>query len=551
MLEFTNIRLELDDLLTTEEGNLSDILCTRITRQLHLPPHYLKHAHLVKRSVDARKKKDVHFLASCSVRLSVPEDTIIEQVHERYVRKTVVPNIKIEPYQGPEPVLQPVVVGGGCAGLFATYTLAAAGLKPILIERGSEVTKRIQDIKTFNLTGNLNPESNVQFGAGGAGTFSDGKLNTSTRSPLHAIVLQVLVEMGAPRDILIQAKPHIGSDYLERVVAHLTNHLKELGAELYFDTCLEELVCDSRGHITAVKARSYRDDKTEHLTIPATHVILATGHSARGVFEHLNELNVALERKTFSMGFRIEHRQHMINKSQYGDFANHPALWSAEYKLVQHLPSKRSAYSFCMCPGGEVVAATSEINGVCTNGMSLYARDQVNANAGLLVNVEPTDLDDDCVLAGMLLQRRCEQEAFALGEGAYKAPAQTVGDFLRGVASQSAGSVVPSYSRGVTWTNLEHSLPEHIIVSIRQALPLLGKKLKGFDRADAVLTGVETRSSSPLRIVRDRETCESLSHKGLYPCGEGAGYAGGIMSAATDGIRCAQAVMTSLRDNKS
>lgn len=439
-----------------------------------------------------------------------------------------------------------VVVGAGCAGLFCALWLAYCGLKPLLLERGGAAEQRKQAIETFIATGILNPESNIQFGIGGAGTYSDGKLNTGTKSPYHRLILQTFVEAGAPEHILWDAKPHIGSDILPRVVTHIVAKIRALGGEVRFMTKLDRLEC-TLGHVRGVHVVHTADTLQKEEYIPCSQVVLACGHSARDTYRMLNATGIYLEQKTFAIGYRIEHAQRMINAVQYGDATRAELLGSADYKIAVHLSQNNNAFSFCMCPGGYVVAATSEVNHVVTNGMSLSARAGANACAGWLSNVCPENLASNDVLAGMHLQDTIEKQAFELGCGGYKAPAQLVGDFLQDCASSGQGSVTPTYPLGVTWTNVARCMPDYIIANLREGLLRAETKFKGFASADAVLTGVETRSSAPVRIVRDAVSLQSLSTQGLYPCGEGAGYAGGIMSAATDGIRVAQKISDAYR----
>ena len=490
----------------------------------------------------------MHFILSFRVELTTPrlEQEALDSVAERDRPRIRMVDGEAPSFPSPAseaPKERPVVVGAGCAGLFAALTLAEAGLKPLLIERGDPALRRSRAIELFLKERILDPESNIQFGLGGAGTFSDGKLNTGTKNPVHRLILETFVEAGAPRDILWDAKPHIGSDILPAVVTNISQRIEQLGGTVRYRTKLIDIRTDASGAITGIDVQSPRDTASE--TIVTKHLILACGHSARDVFELLKTHNVALAQKTFAMGVRIEHPQRDIDRAQYGPSAGHPALGAAPYKLVAHLPNDRSVFSFCMCPGGQVVAASSEQGYLCVNGASLNARDGRNANAALLVNVTPDDLPSDDPLAGIELQRACEQTAYRLGGSNWNAPAQLVGDFLAGRASTAPGKVKPTYPLGVTWTAIDEALPQHIVESLRLGIPLLGKKLRGYDRPDAVLTGVETRSSSPVTVTRDR-ACHATSTPGLYPCGEGAGYAGGIMSAATDGIRCAEALIADL-----
>lgn len=549
MLEISEIPCSLKQGAT--EASCLDVCKREAARLLRCDPKTFRSVTLHRKSIDARKKAQVHFTLSARFEVdpALDELELIESVSTRDARRVRVVDFSEPTFEHGftrsshnEPHPQPIVVGAGCAGLFAALTLAEAGLFPLLIEMGDDAERRTDAVARFNATGELDPASNIQFGLGGAGTFSDGKLNTGTKNPLHRLVLRTLVEAGAPRNILWDAKPHIGSDVLPTVVTHMIDRIRSCGGTVRFRTKLVDIKMDEQGKIAGITVE--HGGQREHL--PASHIILACGHSARDVFELLLSRNVSLARKTFAMGVRIEHLQVDIDKALYGTAAGHPSLGAAPYSLVAHLKNGRSLFSFCMCPGGEVVAAASEPGGVVTNGASLNARSGRNANAALLVNIEPADLPGNDPLAGMRLQRTCEQRAFELGGGAYRAPAQTVGDFLSRQPSTGHGRIKPTYPRGVTWGSLEGILPTHVIETLREGIPVLGRKLKGFDDPDAVLTAPETRSSSPVTVVRDRATCVSISTPGLYPCGEGAGYAGGIMSAATDGIRCAQALLSTL-----
>ena len=553
MIEIANLTVALGD-AEADEGAEEAALRRLACRRLGVSPQALSSFELRRRSVDARKRRDVRlvYTVRLSLRDAEAEGRALARLRRRHADKNGRQVSEGEPYRLPERLglacpRRPVVVGAGCAGLFCALSLAEAGLSPILVERGEDATRRRAAIRRFEETGELDPESNVQFGLGGAGTFSDGKLATGTKSPAHRIVLETLVEAGAQRRILWDAKPHIGSDVLPTVVTNLLARIEDLGGEVR----LGERVYDV--DTTGGRVRSVTLSRTDRATgmvveevVPADDVVLATGHSARDVYDLLARRGVALERKTFAMGVRIEHLQSMVDRSQYGPVAGHPALDPASYKLVAHLPSGRSAFSFCMCPGGYVVAAASEPGGVVTNGMSLSARDGQNANAGFLANVFPEDLPGDDVLAGVELQRSCERAAFEAGGGGYVAPAQLVGDFLRGVPSTAGGDVLPTYPRGVAWGDVATCLPDYIAQTLREAIPVMDRYLHGFATEDAVLTGVETRSSSPVRVTRGTEL-QSVSCAGLWPCGEGAGYAGGIMSAATDGLRVAEALVASLR----
>jgi hypothetical protein len=427
------------------------------------------------------------------------------------------------------------VVGAGPGGLFCALALARCGARPILLERGRNVERRTEDVERFWETGTLDPESNVQFGEGGAGAFSDGKLNTGTRDMRHRFILETLTAHGAPESILCDAKPHVGTDYLRKVLINLRQELTELGCDIRFGHRLTGLELKD-GHVAALEVNSPEGS----YRLPAENVVLALGNGARDTFEMLHAAGVPMEPKPLAVGVRIEHRQADIDLAQYKSMAGHPRLPASSYKLSCHLENGRGVFSFCVCPGGEVVAAASEANQVVTNGMSEFARARENINGALLVNVTPEDFGGDSPLAGIEFQRRLERAAYALGGGGYLAPAQRVEDFLAGRPSAGSGRVKPSYRPGVTWTDLRGCLPPFVSGAIAEALPILGRKLRGYNAPDAVLTAVETRSSSPVRIPRDGTYQSSLP--GLYPCGEGAGYAGGILSAAADGMRCAEQI---------
>lgn len=521
MIIVRNIRMDLTD----PEENLR----SRVARKLRIREDEIREVRMIRRSLDARKKQDIHYICSASVILSGSEERLIRDGKaQRYEKKEYkIPQVRSD--------TRPVIVGFGPAGIFAALILARAGLRPIVIEQGADADTRARARDEFVHGGALDPECNVQFGEGGAGTFSDGKLNTGIHDPRLEFVLEEMVRHGAQESVRYDAKPHIGTDVLIRVVKNLRQEILSLGGEVRFRTKMTGLIMEE-GNMKGIRIRT-GDHEQE---IACSDLILAIGHSARDTFEMLFQQQIPMEPKPFSMGARIEHLQEKVDLAQYG--TSGARLPAADYSLNARFPDGDSAYTFCMCPGGYVVAAASEEGGVVTNGMSYSGRSGTNANAALLVTLRPEDFPGDGVLAGMYWQRSIEQKAFLAGGSSYYAPAQRVGDFLNGEPSTGPGAVQPTYQPGVRWTDLHEILPERLTRVLERAIPELGKKMAGFDDPDAVLTAPETRSSSPVRILRGGDRM-SLSVSGLFPCGEGAGYAGGISSAAVDGMRCAEAVM--------
>ena len=528
MIRINEIKLSLDD----DES----LLKSKAAKILKINEKYIESYTIFKKSVDARKKDDVHFTYALDVIITLDEEQIVDKCKSGKVQ-IVKPYHYELPQNKRTSQFRPIVVGFGPAGMLAGLILAQAGAMPIILERGKDIDARQRDVNEFWTKRKLDEESNVQFGEGGAGTFSDGKLTTGIKSPYIRKVLEELYEAGAPEEILYSSKPHIGTDRLAIVVKNIRKKIERLGGEVRLESKLDKLYT-ANGAIQGV-SYTHRGERTD---IETDSVIMAIGHSARDTVEMLYKLGVEIIQKPFSVGARIEHPQSLINKAQYGKFANHPKLGAADYKLACHGLHERGAYTFCMCPGGTVVAAASEKEGVIVNGMSSLARDGENANSALLVGIEPKDFPSEHPLAGIYYQREIEHKAFLLGGSDYRAPAQLVGDFLQGKQSTQLGSVQPTCPTGVTLTNLDEVLPQKVSATMKDAIVQMDKKLNGFNMYDAVLTAPETRSSSSVRILRD-EFLE-CNIQGIYPCGEGAGYAGGIVSAAVDGIKCAHSVLS-------
>lgn len=529
--------LRLNEVKLPLEHSDSD-LQQAILRKLGVHANELKSFSIFKRSYDARKRGHILLIYALDVDLYNEAEVLARLQDDPHVLPTPDTEYKFVGHAPADLTERPLVIGMGPCGIMAGLVLAQMGFRPIILERGKAVRERTKDTWGLWRKRNLNPESNVQFGEGGAGTFSDGKLYSQIRDPQHhgRKVLTEFVKAGAPEEILYVSKPHIGTFKLVTMVENIRQNITELGGEIRFEQRVADFLIEN-GQIVGVQL-----DNGEILH--SKHVILAVGHSARDTFQTLYERGVYVEAKPFSIGFRVEHPQSLIDKCRFGPQAGHPILGAADYKLVHHCKNGRSVYSFCMCPGGTVVAATSEPNRVVTNGMSQYSRNERNANAAIVVGISPEDFPGG-PLAGIDFQRDLEAKAFIAGGSNYNAPGQLVGDFIAGQTSTEFGSVLPSYKPGVTLTDLSSCLPDYAITAIREALPAFDKQIKGFAMHDAVLTGVETRTSSPIRIKRG-EDCQSINTKGLFPAGEGAGYAGGILSAGVDGIKVAEALALSM-----
>lgn len=524
MLRIGQIRLSLDE-------NIS-LLPLKIIKKLHIEREELLSYKIIKESIDARKEEDIHFTYTLDCCFAHEEQLL------KHKKKDVVksPN---EHYSMPHAGIvglkhRPVVVGFGPAGMFSALLLAQMGYHPLVLERGECIEKRVESVERFWKEGILNPASNVQFGEGGAGTFSDGKLTTRVKDLRIRKVLEELVRFGAPEEILYQAHPHIGTDLLRDIVRNIREEIIALGGKICFETKVEDILVE-HGELCAVIANGEQ--------IPCEQMILAIGHSARDTFAMLMDRGFPIQAKAFAIGARIEHPQTLINQAQYKKYANHPKLKAAEYRLVHTASNGRGVYTFCMCPGGSVVPSASQSGGVVVNGMSEHARDKENANSAILVQIHTSDFQED-PRKGIAFQQEIEQKAFQIGGGNYQAPAQLVGDFLQHRPSDTMGSVHPSYALGVTPCDLHDVLPSYVCAAMEEGIQAFHKKLKGFAMEDAVLTGVETRSSSPIRIERNKDDCICTTLKGIYPCGEGAGYAGGIVSAAIDGIRVAEKLIS-------
>ena len=545
MLRLTEIKLPLDH----AEHALRDALL----QILNLQRADLAHFAVFKRSFDARKAELLQvFIVDAELADPALESALLAR-HAGNPHIFATPDMAYRPV-GSAPAglaLRPVIVGFGPCGMFAALVLAQMGFRPIVLERGKTVRERTKDTWGLWRKNVLNPESNVQFGEGGAGTFSDGKLYSQIKDPRHLgrKVMTEFVKAGAPADILFEAHPHIGTFKLVKVVESMREQIIALGGEIRFQQRVTDVLIEGSGGDKHIRGLTVLDQATGQVTeMRADQVVLALGHSSRDTFAMLHARGVHVEAKPFSIGFRVEHPQGLIDRARWGRHAGHPALGAAEYKLVHHASNGRSVYSFCMCPGGTVVAATSEAGRVVTNGMSQYSRNERNANAGIVVGIDPRDypgMDAGNPLGGIELQRRLESHAFVLGGGSYEAPGQLLGDFVAGRPSTGLGEVMPSYKPGVAIGDLSSALPAYAIEAMREAFPAFGQKIKGFDRHDAVLTGVETRTSSPIKMTRG-ENLQSLNVRGLYPAGEGASYAGGILSAGVDGIKVAEAVARTL-----
>jgi uncharacterized FAD-dependent dehydrogenase len=544
MLRLNEVKLPLN--------HTEDQLPAAILARLDIPAAELLGYTVFKRSYDARKKTAIVLIYALDVQVRDEAALLKRLSHDVHLMPSPDTSYKFvangEQLQGHDHNLRPVVIGTGPCGLFAALILAQMGLRPIILERGKQVRERTVDTFGFWRKRELNPESNVQYGEGGAGTFSDGKLYSQIKDPKHygRKVLTEFVKAGAPEEIIYVSKPHIGTFRLVKMVEQMRANIEQMGGEYRFESKVVDIEIEqlSGNNGDGGQVRGVTLGSGEK--IATNHVVLAIGHSARDTFQMLYERGVYIEAKPFSVGFRVEHPQSLIDACRFGPNAGHPILGAADYKLVHHASNGRAVYSFCMCPGGTVVAAASEPGRVVTNGMSQYSRNERNANSAIVVSISPEVDYPGHPLAGIEFQRRLEEKAFELGGGTYNAPGQLMGDFVAGRASTEFGSVVPSYKPGVHLTDLAQILPEFAVTALREAFPAFDKQIKGYFKHDAVLTGLETRTSSPIRIKRRDDTLQSLNTRGLFPAGEGAGYAGGILSAGVDGIKVAEAVALSM-----
>jgi uncharacterized FAD-dependent dehydrogenase len=541
MIRITEIKLPIEQADTLKHQD--DQIKAAILKRLAITESDLIHFTIFKRGVDARKSHAILYVYSLDVEVKNQSSLLAKFKQDKHVNLAPDTGYHFVANSLHPSKHRPVIVGFGPAGIFAALILAQSGFKPIVVERGKEVRKRTKDTWDLWRKSILNPESNVQFGEGGAGTFSDGKLYSQIKDPKHygRKVIQEFIKAGAPEEIQYVSHPHIGTFKLVGMVEKMRQTIIELGGDIHFESRVNDI------HINNNEVQGISLQTGEYIT--TNHLVLAIGHSARDTFEMVHNRGIYIEAKPFSIGFRIEHPQGLIDRARYGKSYSEDLLTklgAADYKLVHHANNGRSVYSFCMCPGGTVVAAASEPNRVVTNGMSQYSRNERNANAGIVVGITPEVDYPDHPLAGMAFQRELESNAFVMGGSNYNAPGQLIGDFLVNKPSTQLGTVTPSYTPGVTLTNLADALPAFAISAMREAIPAFAKQVPGFDLADAVLTGVETRTSAPIRIKRNDETLQSINTKGLFPCGEGAGYAGGILSAGVDGIKVAEAVALSL-----
>ena len=526
LLKVNNVRVPLLEELSVKEA---------AAKKLGLKKQDIEDLQIVRRAVDARRKNNIFLNYHVVVNLGISAKQAGRLLKDKDISLLAAEQLAGPVLGGEKITGRPLVIGAGPAGLLAALELARYGYRPLVLERGKPVAQRVTDVQRFWQNGDFDPDSNVQFGEGGAGTFSDGKLTTRVNDPVMGSILKDFVQAGAPKEILYEHKPHVGTDKLRAMVAGLANEIRALGGEIRYHAHVTGFIVNGNVLTGVTLAGGEK--------IMSNAIVLACGHSARDTYASLLKLGVGIEAKPFAIGGRIEHPQELIDKAQYGDFAGHPRLGAADYALVHHTPDKsRTAYSFCMCPGGVVVAAASETGGVVVNGMSMYRRDSGIANSAIVVNVGPQDFGTD-PLAGVEFQRHYEKLAFRAGGGCYKAPAQNVGSFLKRLPPDLQCAVEPTYRPGLTAWALDSVLPDFVTDTLRAGIAAFDRKIHGFADSGALLTGIETRTSAPVRIMRNNETKVSLTHNGLYPCGEGAGYAGGIMSAALDGYHVARAIM--------